>query len=275
MSEMKGKTVWRKAGGFALRAAAILLLAAGLLLIGRSLVNRIFLFNCGSGRYSEYPEKILLPLRLGDDYTVPYNLGIVAYQKEDYTLAARYFDSALSMNPPEDGKACSVRINLALSLLHGYPFDCLDMRDREQIQKALDVLYSARAVLTENGCADKDAATFGGHSRDAEKLKQDIDEMIRRLSSPPPSSAQNGGGEQDGGKDGEDGENGEDSRDETEDDSRAQAGLSEEERQQALKDQLMEQKKELDTDSYQSTGAAGFTYVSIGDTTGFGEGAPW
>ena len=46
-----------------LRAAAALLLAGGLLLLLRSLVNGMFLTGYENGNYAEYPEKLLLPLR--------------------------------------------------------------------------------------------------------------------------------------------------------------------------------------------------------------------
>ena len=60
--------------------------------------------------------------------------------------------------------------------------------DRRMVQAALVQLYAARNVLTEEGCADggwtesgQTADPSSYHSADAEKLKEEIDEEIRKL----------------------------------------------------------------------------------------------
>ena len=258
-----------------LRAAAALLLAGGLLLLLRSLVNGMFLKGYENGNYAEYPEKLLLPLRAGDDDIVSYNLGDAAYRREEYETAARYFASALERIPGE-GRDCGVRINLALSTLHAFPFDTLDTGDAEQRDRALRTLYAARSVLTENGCAEENADSFNGHSREAEKLKQDIDEMIRKLLSPPPEGQDGSGGDRDAPGEGS-GENRDGGQDEK-DGEAAPRDTDEgggENRQRELQEQLRDQKRELDTESYNSGGSSDFTYIDTGDTVGFGEGVPW
>ena len=273
MKDMEKKKVRWSPGRIVLRSAMVLLLAGGLLLLCRSLVNRMFLAGYQSGRYAEYPEKLLLPLRLGEDYTVPYNLGTVAFHQEDFALAERYFRDALRKRPPAEEKECSVRINLALSILHGYSFDSVSLKNPEQVQEALDVLRLARGVLTESGCADERADAFTGHSLDAEALKRDIDDMIHRLLTPPPEGATPPRGGSNGDS-GDDTQENQENQDETEDapQEQTQAG---QEKEQALREQLKEQKEALDTGSYQGSGARDFTYVNLGDMTGFGEVVPW
>ncbi len=256
--------------------ALILVAAVGFLMVFRSVINKVFLRSYANGNYSEYPEKLLLPLELGDNYTVPYNLGNVAYLQEDYPRAVALFSAALRKNPPAEEKECSVRINLALAMLHTFPFDTLDRQDPEAVKAALEALYAARAVLTEHGCACEAADRWDGHSEEAEKLKRDIDDLIRELTAAPPPPA--GGG----GKPPQDGE----SRQEEQQQEQQESGSAsqqqpdegegdEMQRQQSLNDQLRKQKQELESGSYGNDRSSSFQYVTNGESTGYGEGAPW
>ena len=284
MSENKQTRKWRarlqKVLSSVLRLLVSLLWIAGLLVLGRSMVNKAFLADFENERYAMYPEKLLLPLVFGENEVAPYNVGSVAYENEDYQQAEYYFTKALQQSPPME-RECSTRINLALSILHQYPFAIMDMQDREQVEKALEVLYKARGVLTANGCACVEVNAFYGHSEPAEALKRDIDEMIKKLlnnPTPPPQP-----------EDGQSGSNSEQQPQENDQDQQGQnveepeedpSGGSEQEReaqesrQQSLDDQLKEQKQNLEEGTYQS-GGIDYTYLDLGDTVGFGEGTPW
>ena len=264
----------------ALTALAVALLAAGVLVLFRSLVNRLFLYSYDNGSYSRFPESLGRPLAFGDNYVVPYNLGNAAYQLGNYREAEDCFADALRRHPPAEEVECKVRINLALSKLHAYDFDGMDKGDERQVEEALQVLRSARAVLTESGCANEKAGVYDGHSEEAEKLKRDIDAMIDKLSNPPPPPEGGaGGGSGGGGDQPEDQDQDQDpggGKQEDEPKSGGGAGRQErQERQKELRDQLTEQKQDLDAGNYAGSGGRDFTYIETGDSFGFGEGAPW
>ncbi len=71
------------------------------------------------------------------------------------------------MYPPES-KECDIRVNLALSLCDTIDFYHLDSQDK--IDTALFILYKARDVLTEKGCA-AEAEGEKGHDPEAQQLK--------------------------------------------------------------------------------------------------------
>jgi len=253
----------------------VLVLIAALLVLSRGATNKLFLRDYDRGVYAEYPENLVLPVRLGENYVVPYNLGNVAYQRGDYNQAIRYYATALREEPPAEEKECGIRVNLALAVLQTFPFETLNTADTAQVNTARETLLSARSVLTETGCACPEKNVYDGHSQEAESLKRDIDQMLDRLASPPPrrdDSPQNNGGEGPSDSDQQD-----EQQDESEQDQNSGGGdgQTQEEKQQALQQQLEDQKQQLDTGSYQNSGYQNFTYINIGDSFGYGEGAPW
>lgn len=274
--EQKQGFNWKKMLRTAGLVLSLVLLVCGILVLTRSLINKIFLINYNNGKYAEFPENILVPIEVGDNYVAPYNVGNVKYQKGDYEGAVQYYYTALQKNPPE-GRECQVRINLALALLHTFDFDNMDMENNEEIEQALSVLMTARSFLTENGCASEEAGTADGHSPEAEKLKHDIDEMIAKLMQ---QQSQNGGGgeseQKSGGGEGDD-EDQSQSQNPKEQQSSGQSGQSEEEqKQQELKQQLQEQKKDLDEGNYGSSRSEDYKYIDgNGEMAGYGEGTPW
>jgi len=270
-----GTALWKRI----LLLLSILMAVAALLILGRSAANRFFLARYRQGAYSEYPEKLLLPLALGENYVAPYNLGNVAFQRGNYDRDVEYYNAALSQNPPEAGRECSVRVNLALAMLHTFPFETLDTGDGAQVQQARETLLHARAVLTRNGCACEEKGAFDGHSEEAEALKRDIDQMLDRLSQL--SSGDGEGDADDGEGDGSGGSDQVPSQDESQQDEQekdsdsGEDGQTQEARQQALEERLDEQKQELEAGSYRGSGYDSYTYIESSETIGYGEGAPW
>lgn len=273
MSGIKKKIPWKKILRTAARVAVALLAAAGVFLLSRILINKAFLFDYRMEKYSELPEALLIPIELGEDYVAPYNVGNVKYRKGDYEAAAQLYYAALRKEHPEE-KDCLIRINLALSLLHDYPFDTMDTADPEQVEKALEVLYSARYFLTENGCASVESDSSDGHSADAEKLKRDIDEMIRALESSPAGACSDPSPDDKGGKsDPSDGDQKNDPRQDREESGKERE--EEEKKQQSLQQQLRDQKKDLEQGTF-SGGGDHFVYIEgSGELVGYGEGTPW
>lgn len=131
-----------------------------------------------------YVVIVLIILRLITEmpYMLWYNHGNELYKKGDYTEAIAAYDIALNLFPSKY-KECKIRINMALSMIKKITLDY-------DVSSRLDILKLARGVLTEDGCANKD--DDNGHSKEAEKLKKDIDREIERLEQFTNSSMQNG-----------------------------------------------------------------------------------
>ena len=111
-----------------------------------------------------------------EPYIAHYNAGNVCYQNKEYPDAIKEYEKALEKEPPKF-KECCIRVNLALSMigLIGEDYDA-----PENIDATIDQLKEARSVLTENGCANEEG---DGHSDTAEKLKEEIDKLIKELES--------------------------------------------------------------------------------------------
>lgn len=109
-----------------------------------------------------------------EDYVAYYNQGNVYYQQGDYLNAIDAYERALEANPPEE-KECSIRINIALAMIATIG----DLyKDPAYADDVLTVLYEARDVLLENGCATESG---DGHSATAEKLKEEIEALIKEI----------------------------------------------------------------------------------------------
>ena len=250
----------------------------GIFMLARSVVNTAFLRNYEKGSYSEMPERFFLHLKFGENYVVPYNLGNVAYQYEDYDKAVTYYRQALSSGPPEQEAECKVRVNLALSMCHTIDFNKLDTSDEKAVSKAVSTLQKARLVLTDHGCASEPVGSDDGHFRDADQLKHDIDDMLNKLQNPPESDQnQDQKDQQDQNQDQKDQQD--QNQDQKEDqsdskDSRQDQSTEEQSRQQELKEQLQQQKQDLRNGS-DSSENNGFHYIEGGESKGYGDGTLW
>lgn len=107
-------------------------------------------------------------------YIAHYNNGNIYYQEENYDKAIEEYNEALGLHPPKD-RECSIRINLALAMIKnlGEDYDV-----PENVDASIEQLKKAKEVLLEEDCATQDGE---GHSRTAEKLKEEIEELIRQL----------------------------------------------------------------------------------------------
>jgi len=119
---------------------------------------------------------ILIFLIFRIPYVYLYNKGNELYEDEDYELAVQSYEKALNVYPPKK-KECSIRINLALSMIYQIDFDRINEEDKDNVIKTLE---DAKDVLCEKGCATEDN---DGHSKKAQKLKNEIDDLIEELQS--------------------------------------------------------------------------------------------
>lgn len=190
--------------------------------LARVFVNKGFVVSYEQGIYDTSKEKTLFLMNFPQGYIPYYNVGNAAYQQSDYISAISYYYDALKFNPKELWD-CQIRINLALALLHMIDFENLD--SEEKVQNALSVLYQARGVLIEHGCAEDKGEN--GHNKDAQQLKDDIDKMIEKLQ-------KNGSGE---------GESEQDQNESEGEDKKEQSGGSSDSNKQKQQQQALEQNK--------------------------------
>jgi tetratricopeptide (TPR) repeat protein len=156
----------------------LIALVMAVLMIYRLSVNHGFVRAYANEDYNSLNEEKLLKFNFPESYIPYYNIGNAAYKRGDYTSAISYYTEALKNFPPEK-RECLIRINLALSMCN--TIDFYNLNSQEKIDTALFVLYKARDVLLEKGCASDDGQ---GHNADAQQLKEDIDAMIEKLKNP-------------------------------------------------------------------------------------------
>lgn len=104
-------------------------------------------------------------------YKIHYNYGNMLYKKREFYRAINEYRKALDWNPLHN-KQCSVRINLALSMI-------ANINENSSLQDIIVELQEARKVLCEEGCANENNNL--GHNSTAEQLKSDIDKMLKEL----------------------------------------------------------------------------------------------
>lgn len=110
-------------------------------------------------------------------YIDHYNKSIVYYTEKDYVNAENESYQALMWNHPKDeDRDCKIRINYALSIAKQYPESVVTQDNVSDIIKRLKV---ARNVLCENNCADMNDQSW--HNDDAQTLKKELDEYIKKL----------------------------------------------------------------------------------------------
>lgn len=276
----------------ALSVISVAVAVIGILIIIRSAVNALFLYNYDHGSYQTIAEYTVDNIAVGENYVIPYNLGNAEYQRRNYEKAIPYYWEALSKKMPETEEECKVRVNLALSMCHTIDFDSLDVTDADAVMEAISVLVEARYVLTEKGCASEPVGSFDGHYENADKLRNDIDEMLQYLSQYAPN--EEGQGEGGGGGDDDDSDGGgDDSQDQNQDQDKdqdqdgdgddsqstgsqdqAEKEKQERARQEGLKEDLKQQKQDLKEQS-ESARHNDYEYLDGGDAQGYGDGTLW
>ena len=165
--------------------SAILILLACFLFF-RHIINGIYISKIENEEYDSKIENLLFYPNIPQSYIPHYNLGNAAYEKEEYDEAIHEYQIALGLFPSHPDE-CNIRINLALSLLKKTDFE--DLSSSSKVEDAVKMLLSAREVLTEENCANKEDDK--GHNEEAEMLKKYIDELLKQLQQSSSSSNQN------------------------------------------------------------------------------------
>lgn len=108
-------------------------------------------------------------------YIAHYNNGNIHYQNGEYEEAIEDYKAALDEAPPHENEECDIRVNLALAIIETLPEDYDAF---ENIDQSIETLQEAREYLLEEECAMDEV---DGHDEDAQKLKEEIDELIEQL----------------------------------------------------------------------------------------------
>lgn len=156
----------------AIRIINIILIIILIKFVFSFVVNEMYISKYRKEIYKEGLVKSLKLLNFSERYIAHYNYGNYYYQTEDYEKAINEYNKALELRPPK-GKECSIRINKALCILKS-----VDLKNKTA-KDNIEILYKAREVLCEEGCANTDNSN--GHSKEAEKLKAEIDNLIEEI----------------------------------------------------------------------------------------------
>lgn len=131
---------------------------------------------------SKYEDKnysqdldILTHTNIIEPYVVYYNNGNIHYQSGEYEAAIDDYKEALERKPDHGGIECDIRVNLALAVIEKLPDD---YSEPENIDQSIETLQEAKGYLLKEDCAKDDGH---GHDKDAQKLKEEIDELIKQL----------------------------------------------------------------------------------------------
>lgn len=150
----------------------ILLLVCGNLVFN-FIYNSVVVYAYNHTDYKVSMSPILM-FNWSEPYIAHYNQGNLYYKDGSYAEAVDSYYKALEYDMPQE-RECSVRINIALALLKTLGDD---YAAPDNVENSLQTLYAARDVLLEEDCATE---TGDGHSETAEKLKEEIEAIIKQL----------------------------------------------------------------------------------------------
>ncbi len=154
-------------------------------LIGRWCLNTLYVFEALKGNYHPVIEYVLKIINFPDGYVTWYNLGNYNFANGRYKQAEYDYYRAIMCGIPY-GKECPVKVNLALSTINQISKEEWDAffddesEDEINVQAKIveDKLITARSILIEDGCAHENDED--GHDENAQILKDEIDELLKR-----------------------------------------------------------------------------------------------
>jgi len=145
-------------------------------LMVRFLVNYRYTSKYSTEEFKPSDLNLLFFGNISQSYVAYFNKGNIEFDNGNYENAINEYTKALEKKPPKE-KECKIRINLAfakLKLLN------MDATTEEKKKELIENLREIQKVLTEKGCANDDNT---GHDKDAQTLKNDIDNFIKSLES--------------------------------------------------------------------------------------------
>ena len=148
-------------------------------------MNAYYVSEAKKGIYHPEMERFFTRIPFPDEYVIWYNIGNYYFDKGDYGKAENAYLQAIECGIPYE-KECPVKVNLALSMMWQIDEDDWDKfyecdgpdnvtAGARRVEK---ILKDAREVLIEDGCAHE--ADEKGHDKNAQTLKDEIDELLER-----------------------------------------------------------------------------------------------
>ena len=148
-------------------------------------MNAYYVSEAKKGIYHPEMERFFTRIPFPDEYVIWYNIGNYYFDKGDYGKAENAYLQAIECGIPYE-KECPVKVNLALSMMWQIDEDDWDefyecdgpdnvTAGARRVEK---ILKDAREVLIEDGCAHE--ADEKGHDKNAQTLKDEIDELLER-----------------------------------------------------------------------------------------------
>ncbi|MBQ4271498.1 MAG: hypothetical protein II718_06700, partial [Clostridiales bacterium] len=98
-------------------------------------------------------ENLLLSANCLEPYIAHYNNGNIYYRNSLYDEAIEEYEAALEYQDIPLKRECLIRVNLALAMIQTLGDD---FKEPENVDRSLEILYAARDVLLEEGCATED-----------------------------------------------------------------------------------------------------------------------
>lgn len=174
---------------FAILFAGIATLACALFFILGWSLNAYYVSEARKGRYHVGMEEFYTLIPFPDEYVVWYNIGNYYFEKGNYSKAEDAYLKSIDCGIPYE-KECPVKINLALSMLAQISDDewdeyleCDGPDDVTANARRVErILEDAWEVLVEDGCAHADDED--GHDKQAQLLKDEIEELLEKHSDP-------------------------------------------------------------------------------------------
>ena len=205
-------------------------------------LNSYYVSEAKKGVYHPEMERYISLLHLPDEYIILYNIGNYYFDKENYKRAETYYRLAIDSGIPY-GKECDVKVNLALAMLSQLSdeewdafYSCAGPETMNAEARTVEkTLKNARDVLLEDGCAGDEE---DGHDKDAQKLKEEIDEILEEADLDP----------DDGDDEGEDETEPEEEPDEEEEDDEPNEAPDQDEVMDHIQELLDEAQEERDQD---------------------------
>lgn len=165
-------------------------LLCALFFIFRWGINSFYVAEAKKGKYHSEMESFLTLFDQPDGYVIWYNIGNYHYENGEYKEAEEAYRKAIECGIPYE-KECPVRVNLALSMLEQISDEewdefifCTGPGDMNALSRKVEkTLLDARDILMEDGCAGEEDEP--GHDKQAQKLKDEIDELLEQSSLDP------------------------------------------------------------------------------------------
>lgn len=111
-------------------------------------------------------------------YIFHYNRGNEFYELGQYEKAASEYEKALKLYVPK-GRECDIRVNYALSVCGGLNLNDISGLTEDEKKAMINTLETAIDILVEEECAHRN--DNNGHDDEAQKLKNELQEIIDML----------------------------------------------------------------------------------------------